>query len=107
MDINCTQQKNKKVAGKFKDECGVKNSDGAPYYSPISEFVSLRPKMYSYVKADGKEDRRVKGISRPVVKHDIRHEMFMECLLGGVEKNTSRCKSEAIIIISVFIKVQK
>jgi len=78
--------KNKKVAGKFKDECGVKNSDGAPYYSPISEFVSLRPKMYSYVKADGKEDRRVKGISRPVVKHDIRHEMFMSCLLDGVEK---------------------
>ena len=37
--------KNKKVIGKFQDEAaGV----------PIVEFVSLRSKMYSYVKDNGK-----------------------------------------------------
>jgi hypothetical protein len=40
---------NKKVLGKFKDEC-----DGA---AP-SEFVGLRPKMYSFFKRWGKRKRR-------------------------------------------------
>ena len=36
---------NKKVSGKFKDEaCGV----------PITEFVGLKSKMYSYIKRDEK-----------------------------------------------------
>ena len=34
--------KNKKIVGKFKDEC---------HGRPIAEFVGLRPKMYSILKA--------------------------------------------------------
>ena len=44
---------NKKVIGKFKDEkAGV----------PITEFVGLRSKMYSYIKENGTDGRTAKGI---------------------------------------------
>ena len=62
---------NKKVLGKMKDECaGV----------PIAEFVGLRPKMYSILTADEKEMRRAKGVKKYVVKKQIRHEQYKECL---------------------------
>ena len=63
--------KNKKVLGKMKDECaGV----------PIAEFVGLRPKMYSILTADEKEIRKAKGVKKCVVKKQIRHEQYKECL---------------------------
>jgi len=43
---------NKKVIGKFKDETGG---------LPITEFVGLRPKMYSIKLEDGKEKKTGKG----------------------------------------------
>ena len=43
--------KNKKVIGLMKDELGGK---------VITEFVTLRPKTYSYLTEDGKEDKRLK-----------------------------------------------
>ncbi|XP_046861507.1 uncharacterized protein LOC124454800 [Xenia sp. Carnegie-2017] len=46
---------NKKVLGGMKDECA-----GAP----IAEFVGLRPKMYSILKADGLEERKAKGVEK-------------------------------------------
>ena len=46
---------NKKIIGKFKDEaCGI----------PITEFVSLKSKMYSYVKDNEKGGRTAKGIKK-------------------------------------------
>ena len=44
---------NKKIIGKFKDEaCGI----------PITEFIGLKSKMYSYVKDNEKGGRTAKGI---------------------------------------------
>ena len=57
--------KNKKVIGKFKDECAG---------DPIVEFVALRPKMYSFITASSKEEKRGKGISRNVLRDDLRHD---------------------------------
>ena len=44
---------NKKVIGLMKDELGGKI---------MTEFVALRPKLYSYKKLDGSEDKKCKGI---------------------------------------------
>jgi len=46
---------NKKVVGKFKDKC---------YGRPITEFVGLRPKMYSILGANGNNIRKAKGVVR-------------------------------------------
>ena len=47
--------KNKKVIGLMKDELGGKI---------ITEFVTLRPKMYSFLTDDGKEDKKAKGTKK-------------------------------------------
>ena len=63
---------NKKVIGKFKDEAsGI----------PICEFVGLRSKMYSYIKADSKVGKTAKGIKKSVIKKDISFENYREVLL--------------------------
>jgi len=63
--------KNKKVPGLFKDECAS---------IPIAEYVGLRPKMYSILRADEVEIRRAKGVKKYVVKKQISHEQYKECL---------------------------
>ena len=47
--------KNKRVLGKMKDEYKG---------SPIKEFIGLRPKMYSILKADGHKKKTAKGIAK-------------------------------------------
>ena len=51
--------KNKKVIGLMKDELGGKI---------ITEFAALRPKTYSYLTDDCKEDKKAKGTKKCVVK---------------------------------------
>ena len=51
--------KNKKVIGLMKDELGGKI---------ITEFVTLRPKTYSFLTDDGKEDKKVKGRKKCIIK---------------------------------------
>ena len=53
--------KNKKVIGLMKDELGGKI---------ITEFVTLRPKTYSFLTDDGKEDKKAKGTKKCVIEKD-------------------------------------
>ena len=64
---------NKKVIEKFKDEsCGI----------PITEFVGLKSKMYSYIKSDEKDGKTTKGIKKNVIKNNIKHEDYKNVLLN-------------------------
>ena len=64
--------KNKKVIGLMKDELGGKI---------ITEFVTLRPKTYSYLNDDCKEDKNPKGTKKYVIKKMIKFNDFQNCLL--------------------------
>ena len=65
---------NKKVIGKFKDEAaGI----------PITEFVGLRSKMYSYIKVNHKGGKTAKGIKKNIIKNDIKHENYKEVLFNN------------------------
>ena len=64
--------KNKKVIGSMKDELGGKI---------ITEFVTLRPKTYSYLKDDCKEDKKAKGTKKCVIKRMIKFDDYKNCLL--------------------------
>ena len=59
--------KNKKVIGLMKDELGGKI---------ITEFVTLRPKTYSYLTDDGKEDKKAKGTKKCVIKRMIKFDDY-------------------------------
>ena len=58
----------------FKDEAGGKI---------IQEFVGLRAKLNAYKMLDGKEEKKCKGIRKPVIKKDISFEDYKECLFTG------------------------
>ena len=64
--------KNKKVIGLMKDELGGKI---------ITEFVTLRPKTFSYLTDDGKEDKKAKGTKKCVIKRMIKFDDYKKCLL--------------------------
>ena len=65
---------NKKVIGPMKDELGGKI---------ITEFVALRPNLYSYKKLDGWEDKKCKGIKKCVVKKTLTFEDYKTCLFSN------------------------
>ena len=66
--------RNKKVIGLMKDELGGK---------VITEFVTLRPKTYSFLTDDGKEDKKAKGTKKCVIKKMIKFKDYKKCLLNG------------------------
>ena len=65
--------KNKKIIGLMKDELGGKM---------ITEFVTLRPKTYSYLTNDGKEDKKAKGTKKCIIKKVIKFNDYKKCLLN-------------------------
>ena len=65
--------KNKKVIGLTKDELGGKI---------ITEFVTLRPKTYSLLTDDGKEDKKAKGTKKCIIKKMIKFDDYKKCLLN-------------------------
>ena len=66
--------KNEKVIGLMKDELGGKI---------ITEFVTLRPKTYSFLTDDGKEDKKAKGTKKCIIKKMIKFNDYKKCLLNG------------------------
>ena len=64
--------KNIKVIGLMKDELGGKI---------IKEFVTLRPKTYSFLTDDGKEDKKTKGTKNCIIKKMIKFNDYKKCLL--------------------------
>ena len=65
---------NKKVIGLMKDELG-----GAI----TTEFAALRPKLCSYKKLDGSEDKKCKGIKKCAVKKTLMFEDYKACLFNS------------------------
>ena len=72
---------NKKVTGLMKDELGGKI---------MTEFVALRPKLYSYKKLDGSEDKNCKGIKKCVVKKTLTFEDYKACLFKDFKEYRSQ-----------------
>ena len=64
---------NKKVIGLMKDELGGEI---------MEEFITLRPKMYSY-RTSSKESKKCKGIKKCVVRKMITFEDYKNCLFSG------------------------
>ena len=64
----------------FKYECGGKQ---------INEFVGLRAKLYSNLTCEGKEEKKCKGVKKNVIKKNITHEDYKNCLFNEeiVEKD--------------------
>ena len=77
--------KNKKVIGLMKDELRGKI---------ITEFVTLRPKTYSYSTDGGKEDQKAKGTKKCIIKRMIKFYDYKNCLL----KNKVLLKSQQRLI---------
>ena len=48
----------------------------------MTEFVVLRPKLYSYKKLDGSEDKKCKGIKKCIVKKTLTFEDYKTCLFN-------------------------
>ena len=65
--------KNKKVIGLMKDELGG---------GIIMEFVALRPKTYSCLTDDCKENKKAKGTKKCVIKRIIKFDYYKKCLLN-------------------------
>ena len=65
--------KNKKVIGLMRDELGGEI---------ITEFFTLRPKTYSYLTDDSKEDKKAKGTKKCVIKKMIKFDDYKKCLLN-------------------------
>ena len=56
----------------MKDELGGKI---------IREFVTFRPKTYSYLMDDWKENKKTKGTKKCVIKRLIKFNDYKNCLL--------------------------
>ena len=65
--------KNKKIIGLMKDELGGKT---------ITEFVTLRPKTYSFLTDDGKENKKAKGTKKCIIKKKIKFSDYKKCLFS-------------------------
>ena len=59
--------KNKRIIGLMKDQLGGRI---------ITEFVTLRPKTYSFLTDDGEKDKKAKGTKKCVIKNKIKFNNY-------------------------------
>ena len=87
VDRPLSTRKYKKVIGLTKEELGGRI---------VTEFVALRPKTYSYLTDDCKEDQKAKGTEKCVIKIMIKFNDYKNCLLNGevILKSQQRFKSK-------------
>ena len=64
---------NKKVLGKMKNELGGRI---------IKEFITLKPKTYSYITDDEDVCKKAKGTNRATIKNNITHNDYYDCLFN-------------------------
>ena len=80
---------NKKVIDLMKDKLGG---------TFVTEFVALRPKLYSFRKLDGvggpgallRKDKKCKGIKKCVVKKTLSFDDCKNCLLNSTNESVYR-----------------
>ena len=65
---------NKKIIGLTKEELGG---------IIMTEFIALRPKLYSYKVLNGAESKKCKGIKKCVVKKTLTFEDYKSCLFNS------------------------
>ena len=51
----------------------------------MAELVALRPKLFSYRKLDGSEDKKCEGIKKCVIKKTLTFEDYKACLLNPTD----------------------
>ena len=49
----------------------------------MTEFVALRPKPYSYLTDDSKEDKKAKRTKKCVIKRRLKFGDYIGCLLNN------------------------
>ena len=72
-DHQLFSEQNKKAIGKFKDECSG---------TPIAEYVGLRPKMYSILRADEQLIKKAKGVKKYVITKQINFANYKDALFN-------------------------
>ena len=92
----CYDPTNKKVLGKFKDECDGKI---------IAHFIGLKPKSYAFkVYKEDKEEKKSKGIVKHKVKKELTFKKYKQTLettqSDKVSFNSIRSKNHQIYTIN-------
>ena len=86
-DVEKRFNRPKNVIGLMKDESGGKI---------MTEFAALRPKTYSHLMDDGRNDKKAKGTKKCVIKRRLKFNDYKNCLLNNeiLLKSQQRFKSE-------------
>ena len=72
---------NAKVIGKMKDETAS---------IPITEFIGIRSKLYSFTCADDHSKQTLKGVKRSFVKNHINHQNYVEAITNEKPLQTAK-----------------
>ena len=87
------------MIGLMKDELVVKI---------MTEFAAVRPKTYSCLMDDGKNDKKAKATKKCVIKRILKFSDYKNCLMNNesIIKSQQRFKSEAhSVYIEEFNKI--